>query len=127
MGFEPTPTRLQRIYPGILAVIGVGTLIVVYVMEYIFNFEPCKLCLIQRIPYVGIAVIGWIGLKHPEWISPGNLTAIAGFWFLAGAAIAVYHVGIEQNLWQSSVGCGGELMEQISANQLQNMLQHKPP
>ena len=127
MGFEPTPTPLQRIYPGVLALIGGGTLIIVYMTEYAFNLEPCRLCLIQRIPYVIITVIGWIGLKHSDWLSAGNLTAIAGFVFLAGATIAVYHVGIEQHLWQSAVGCSGELNQQISANQLQDMLQQKPP
>ena len=127
MGFEPTPTRLQRIYPGILALIGSSTLIIVYITEHAFNLEPCRLCLIQRIPYLIIAVIGWIGLKHSDWLSAGNLTGIAGFVFLAGATIAVYHVGIEQHLWQSAVGCSGELSQQISANQLQDMLQQKPP
>ena len=127
MGFEPTPTRLQRIYPGVLALIGGGTLIIVYTTEHAFNLEPCRLCLIQRIPYVLIAVIGWIGLKHSDWLSAGNLTAIAGFVFLAGAAIAIYHVGIEQNLWQSTVGCNGELSQQVSTNQLQEMLQQKSP
>ena len=127
MGFEPTPTRLQQIYPGILAWIGGGTLIMVYVTEYAFNLEPCQLCLIQRIPYVIIAIIGWIGLKHSDWLSAGNLTAIAGFVFLAGAVIAIYHVGVEQHLWQSAIGCSGELNPQMSANQLQGMLQQKPP
>ena len=127
MGFEPTPTRLQRIYPGILALIGCSTLIIVYITEHAFNLEPCRLCLIQRIPYAIIAVIGWIGLKHSDWLSAGNLTAIAGFVFLAGATIALYHVGIEQQLWQSTVGCSGELNQQISANKLQDMLQQKQP
>jgi len=127
MGFEPTPTRLQRIYPGILALIGCSTLIIVYITEHAFNLEPCRLCLIQRIPYAIIAVIGWIGLKHSDWLSAGNLTAIAGFVFLAGATIGLYHVGIEQQLWQSTIGCSGELNQQISANKLQDMLQQKLP
>ncbi|MBM10452.1 MAG: hypothetical protein CMF69_12960 [Magnetovibrio sp.] len=127
MGFEPTPTRLQKTYPVILALIGSGTLLAVYIAEYIFNYEPCKLCLIQRIPYAGIAVIGWIGLKHPNWLSAGNLTAIAGFVFLAGSAIAIYHVGIEQQLWQSALECDGKLSQQISSNQLIQMLNQKPP
>ena len=127
MSFEPTPTRLQRTYPAILALIGVGTLITVYTAEYAFRLEPCNLCLFQRVPYVAIAFIGWIGLKRPNWISAGNLTATASFVFLISAAIAIYHVGVEQHLWQSVAGCGGNAGQKISINQLQELLQKKPP
>ena len=123
MSFEPTPTRLQRTYPAILALIGVGTLITVYTAEYAFRLEPCNLCLFQRVPYVAIAFIGWIGLKRPNWISAGNLTATASFVFLISAAIAIYHVGVEQHLWQSVAGCGGNAGQKISINQLQELLQ----
>ena len=68
MSLEPTPTRLQRTYPAILALIGVGTLITVYTAEYAFRLEPCNLCLFQRVPYFAIAFIGWIGMKRPNWI-----------------------------------------------------------
>jgi disulfide bond formation protein DsbB len=60
-------------------------------------------------------------------MSAGNLTATASFVFLISAAIAVYHVGVEQNLWQSVAGCGGNAGQKISINQLQELLQKKPP
>ncbi|MBT6096588.1 MAG: disulfide bond formation protein B [Rhodospirillaceae bacterium] len=127
MSFEPAPTRLQRTYPWFLAMVGVGALVMAYTAQYGFGLEPCNLCLLQRIPYVLIAVVGWMGIKHPQWVSPGNLTAIAGIIFFAGAVLAVYHVGVEQHLWQSAAGCGGEAGAQISVNQFQQMLQEKPP
>ena len=127
MSFEPAPTRLQRTYPWFLAMVGVGALVMAYTAQYGFGLEPCNLCLLQRIPYVLIAVVGWMGIKHPQWVSLGNLTAIAGIIFFAGAVLAVYHVGVEQHLWQSAAGCGGEAGAQISVNQFQQMLQEKPP
>ncbi len=127
MSFEPAPTRLQRIFPAFLIIVGVSALIMAYTAEYAFGLEPCNLCLLQRIPYVLIAVVGWMGIKHPEWVSPGNLTAIAGMIFFAGAVLAVYHVGVEQHVWQSAAGCGGEAGAQVSANQLLQALQDKPP
>lgn len=127
MNFEPTPTRLQRTYPWFLAMVGIGALVMAYTAEYGFGLEPCNLCLMQRIPYVLIAVIGWMGIKHPEWVSPGNLTAIAGIIFVIGGFLAAYHFGVEQHLWQSAAGCGGEAGSAVSTNQLLQALQEKPP
>lgn len=127
MSFEPSPTRLQRIYPAVLALVGVGALAAAYTAEYAFGLEPCILCLLQRIPYVAIAVIGWIGLRRPHWMSAGNLTATAGFILLVGAAIASYQVGVEQHLWQSAAGCGGEFGGAVNVDDLQKRLQEKPP
>jgi len=108
MGFEPAPTTLQRTFPAVLTIIGVGAVVFAFTAQYAFGLEPCNLCIAQRVPYVGIALIGWVGLRRPEWISPGNLTATAGFVFLLGAVIASYHVGVEQHWWVSAAGCGGE-------------------
>ena len=127
MGYEPSPTRLQRIFPGFLALVGVGALVTAFTAEYAFGLEPCNLCIAQRVPYLAIALIGWVGLKRPEWMSPGNLTATAGFVFLIGAVIAIYHVGVEQHIWVSAAGCGGEAGAQVQATDLQSLLQEKPP
>jgi len=127
MSFEPAPTLLQRVFPAFLALIGVGALVTAYTAEYAFGLEPCILCLLQRIPYALIALIGWVGLKRPHWMWAGNLTAIAGFVFLAGAGLASYHVGVEQHWWRSATGCGGEVGKPVSATDLTAMLQSKPP
>ena len=44
-GFEPAPTGLQRGYPWVLMVIGVGALATAYTAEYALGLEPCNLCL----------------------------------------------------------------------------------
>jgi disulfide bond formation protein DsbB len=126
MGFEPAPTTLQRTFPAVLTIIGVGAVVFAFTAQYAFGLEPCNLCIAQRVPYVGIALIGWVGLRRPEWMSPGNLTATAGFVFLIGAVIASYHVGVEQHWWVSAAGCGGEAGQAVSAGDLFKSLQVKP-
>ncbi len=126
-GFEPAPTGLQRGYPWVLMVIGVGALATAYTAEYALGLEPCNLCLAQRVPYVLIALVGWALVRRPYWMSPGNLTAMAGFVFLAGALIASYHVGVEQHWWVSAAGCGGTAGQAMDVNQLFQSLQQKPP
>ncbi|MEK9752381.1 MAG: disulfide bond formation protein B [Rhodospirillaceae bacterium] len=125
-GFEPAPTPLQRAYPWLLMLIGVGAIAMAYTAQYGYGLEPCNLCLAQRVPYVLIALVGWAAVRRPHWMSPGNLIAVAGFLFLAGALIATYHVGVEQHWWVSAAGCGGEAGQALDAGQLLQSLQQKP-
>ncbi len=126
-GFEPAPTTLQRTYPCLLMLIGVGAIAMAYTAEYGYGLEPCNLCLAQRVPYALIALVGWALYRRPHWMAPGNLTAVAAGLFLIGALIAVYHVGVEQLWWVSAAGCGGTSGQAIDASQLLQSLQQKPP
>ncbi|MAH85374.1 MAG: hypothetical protein CBB68_14195 [Rhodospirillaceae bacterium TMED8] len=124
---EPTPTTLQRFLPAALASIGVGALVVAYSAEIVYGLKACNLCIAQRVPYVAIAVIGWTGLRRPRWISSGNLAAAASFVFLIGGIIAIYHVGVEQNLWESATNCGGKVGQIFTVETLQAALELEPP
>ena len=43
-------------YLQILFILSVTVLISAFIIEYGFGFQPCNLCLIERIPY-GLAII----------------------------------------------------------------------
>lgn len=116
---------LTRHYPRILALIGVGALAMAYVAQYVFGLEPCILCLYQRIPYALVAVLGFVGMMRPHFLRP--MLMLAALVFLVGAAIAFYHVGVEQHWWTSATGCtGGALNTQISTNDLLASMEQKP-
>ena len=42
----------EKKYFFLILIISILVLISAYVLEYFFNYPPCKLCLYQRIPYV---------------------------------------------------------------------------
>ncbi len=88
---------------GIFAV-SVTALANAYTAEYAFGLEPCILCLYQRVPYAVAGVLGLAALFVPR-VRYGAV-AVAGVVFLAGAAIAFYHVGVEQHWWASAASCG---------------------
>ena len=94
-----------RLFPTLLAAVGAGALAIAYVAQFGFGLEPCVLCLYQRIPYALVAILGFVGLKHPQWLKP--LLMLAVLVFIAGASIAFYHVGVEQHWWASATGCTG--------------------
>ncbi len=88
---------------GIFAV-SVAALANAYTAEYVFGLEPCILCLYQRIPYAIAGVLGGAALFRPSLRF--RAVAVAGVVFLAGAALAFYHVGVEQHWWVSAASCG---------------------
>ena len=97
-----------------------------FAFQYIGGLEPCVLCWWQRYPYgvvIGLAVIGGVFCQAPG-AAKGLLAALMGFSALAlfgDAAIAGFHVGVEQKWWQGTQGCigavGAESLEALR-NQL---------
>lgn len=107
---------------GSLAILA-GTLF----FQYVLLIAPCPLCLEQRkFHYVVVALAvatGVAALKRaPRRLVIGAL-AVIGVVLLAGAAVAIYHSGVEWKLWAGPADCsgpitsfgkaGGSLLEQI--------------
>ena len=78
-------------------------LISAYFIEYVLGHQPCNLCLIERIPYMGALIIIIINYKfnHLE----KYLILLLIFVFLAGTLISLYHLGIEQGFIKESFVC----------------------
>ena len=78
-------------------------LISAYFIEYVLGHQPCNLCLIERIPYMGALIIIIINYKfnHLE----KYLILLLVFSFLAGTLISLYHLGIEQGFIKESFVC----------------------
>lgn len=78
-----------------------------YAFEYLANLQPCVLCIYQRIPYavaIGLMLVAAILRKNSQF----NLILFiaTSVVFAIGSAIAIFHIGVEQQLWQGTPGCG---------------------
>jgi len=103
MGGHKTPDMAVLVPFGIFAV-SAAALANAYIAQYALGIEPCVLCLYQRIPYAVTGVLGIVALLMPA--ERERAVTAAGVVFLAGAAIAFYHVGVEQHWWASAAACG---------------------
>ncbi|MBM3602354.1 MAG: disulfide bond formation protein B [Alphaproteobacteria bacterium] len=90
----------------VLALVAALLLLSALGFQYLGGLQPCPLCLWQRWAHLAgllLALIGWLVTRHGQsvrlWLLPPSL-AIA-----AGAGIALFHMGVEQQWWQFS--CGG--------------------
>ncbi len=113
--------RLPLIQPPLLLLVGsLLPLGLALLSQYGFGLFPCELCLWQRWPYVLVLAAGLVAFwqrRHPHRLRLLLLVGIAGW--LATASIAAYHVGVEQQWWDSATGCtaqgGGTSAEDIRA------------
>ena len=78
-------------------------LISAYFIEYVLGHQPCNLCLIERIPYMGALIIILVNYKFNNLEK--YLILLLIFVFLAGTFISLYHLGIEQGFIKESLLC----------------------
>jgi len=74
------------------------------------GLAPCELCLWQRWPYWIVIVGALLALPVARRLSPAGLAALLalfGLVWLAGAAVAGFHVGVEHHWWQGLAACSG--------------------
>ena len=74
-----------------------------YFVEFILGHEPCNLCKIERIPYIGSIIIISFIIFTNKWEK--ILLSIIILLFIFGSVTSVYHVGIEQGVFSESLLC----------------------
>lgn len=75
-----------------------------YFSQFVLGMLPCSLCLLQRIPHSLIVVTSLIALfleRRGKAKPAAFMIFLCGLFALSGAAIASYHVGVEQHWWTS--------------------------
>ena len=110
-----------EIYLKIIFICSLIALISAYYIEYILGHKPCNLCLIERIPYgfsiILISIILILKKNEKFFIVLLLLTFVFSF------AISLYHLGIEQGVFEESTVCAAkDFSEKITREDLLNQL-----
>ena len=81
------------------------------IIQYWLGHESCKLCLYQRIPYflAILLIVKIFFFKKYEKITLLILSLI----FAGSTALAFYHFGIEQGLFNESLACSAQDLSKI--------------
>ena len=114
----------RLILNGVLA-FSILSLSIAYFIQYILGHKPCNLCLIERIPYIASVILISLLfiLKRFEKIIAG----IVFLFFIFGAIISFYHVGIEQGFFSESFVCNlSSSQDNLTAKQLLKQLESTP-
>ena len=109
-------------YLKLIFSISLISIISAYFIEYILGYQPCNLCLLQRIPY-GLSIV-LIIINYIFKINQKFLILLLLLLFIFSFSISAYHYGIEQGYFSESAVCGTknfgyiiskeEILEQLS-------------
>ncbi len=72
--------------------------------QYVEGLHPCVLCMYQRYPHYFVIVLGALAL----WRFPKAFPLLAII-VASSAAIAFFHVGVEQKWWDGLAICSGNI------------------
>ena len=110
----------KKIY-NIILVISIIALFFAFIVEYILGHQPCNLCLLERVPYaLSILTIIFYSKKN---FKKKNLSIILAIFFIIGAFLSIYHLGIEQGIFKESFVCSASDDLNLNKEQLLQQLQ----
>jgi disulfide bond formation protein DsbB len=90
-------------------------------VQYVENLPPCPLCIYQRYAHLAALGLALLALVLAGRRRSAALAA-AGLAYVAGAAVAVFHVGVENRWWAGLEECvgnaGAATVEELKAQLL---------
>tara|TARA_B100001175_G_scaffold287356_1_gene269754 strand:+ start:22 stop:498 length:477 start_codon:yes stop_codon:yes gene_type:complete len=84
-------------------------------VEYILGYNPCKLCLYQRLPYIIAIFISFVGYNY---FKNDKILILIVITFSISAFVSGYHYGIENNIFEEFSGCTTNSLEIIDKIEL---------
>ena len=108
-------------YSKILIILTILILLSAFSIQYIFGYQPCNLCLIERVPYILALIILLINLKSKKNDLFFSILLMLIFSF--SILISLYHFGIEQGLIEESSVCASKNIELLTKDEILKSLQ----
>ena len=109
---------------SVILFISIFTLIAAYFVEYILGYQPCNLCLIERLPYFFAIIIIFLYLTINRFEK--LIFIFLGLIFASGTILSFYHFGIEQGFFKESLVCiSNDEISSLTKEDLLKKLQKK--
>ena len=115
---------ILRYWHYLLIIISVIAITSALVAEYIFNLQPCELCLKQRHPYYIIIVVSLMIFFIPVF-QKLFLYILIQLGTIYGIFYSVWHVGVENKLLKGPSGCTAGLSNSSSTADLKEQILSK--
>ena len=111
----------NKIFNKLILLFSIFALLCAYFIQYFLGREPCNLCLIERIPYFAALIL--ISLMFIINKYEKKILIVVGIFFIFGAIVSFYHVGIEQGIFNETLLCdlGKSIKDPTSAELLKEL------
>lgn len=120
-------TEPMRLAATLIVFVAVTTILGAFFFQYVLGYQPCPLCLDQRIAYyvsIPLAILIMLGIAF----SASRKVLVLALFAIAVAMIintglGVYHSGIEWKWWAGPTDCSGPLNDLGAAGGLLKQLE----
>jgi disulfide bond formation protein DsbB len=112
----------MRTLAALALALGLAIIGFVLFSQYAQGYEPCELCLRERLPWYAIIAVALGGVVFPSrW-----LVFLIALLLLVSAALGGHHSGVEQHWWPGPTACtGGGTSGANSVDELRAMMLHQ--
>jgi disulfide bond formation protein DsbB len=109
----------------LILILSASALVIAFFTEYVLGFPPCRLCLYQRIPFLALIGLSFLGIfvQRLHKIC-AILTALT---IVVAITLAGYHSGVERGIFEASIRCNPdvEMSDHLSISDIRDMLYSK--
>ena len=100
-----------------------SVLVSAFIIEFLFNHPPCKLCIYQRVPYFFLLIISFTSFffNNIRFLIYSSLIAL-----IASMVISIFHSLVERKLVNFEMGCTSQQVNFSNIEDLRNFLDTVP-
>ncbi len=99
----------------------------VLVSQYWGGLAPCELCLKERWPWTAAIVVATVATTTGSRTALSRVALLLGLVFAASAALAFYHVGVEQHWFRGPSACTAPATAADTLEALKAQILHRQP
>jgi len=104
-----------EIFYSFIILLCVTSIFYAFFVEFFLGYKPCILCKYQRVPYILGLIVALFGFAKP---SNKRVIFFIFLIFLISMILSGYHVGIEQELYQSIFNCSDDNLSILEEGKL---------
>ncbi len=111
----------KEFFLKILFILSFLIILTAYVIQYILGYQPCNLCIIERVPYALCLIIVILSYKFKKNLIFFSILLLMIFTF--SFLISAYHISIEQGIMSEPSVCGSNNVGLTSKEEVLKSLQ----
>ena len=116
-------SKRKNFYLIILSISLISIISALYI-EYILQYEPCKLCIYQRLPYLAAIFVSFIGFNYSN---NDQILIVVIIIFALSTMISGYHFGIENSIFDELSVCANGSSDILNKSKLLDSLNKTMP
>ena len=101
----------------------ISTISALYI-EYVLQYQPCELCIYQRLPYLAAIFVSFIGFNYSN---NDQILIVTIIIFALSDLLSGYHFGIENNIFDELSTCTNGSSDILNKSKLLESLNKTMP